>query len=287
MTEEKKPRKFQIIDKVSKDEDVSENIVPILEEKIDLGGIIVHDGLYGEEDEDVEAYDDSDIFNPEMAGYDPRITDELDAAHAAEEFLMDCAVEWLPQLPQITILIENNIRLDYGVLMGAKIVFEEMKDRVNEQQLDAMIAATLLFGEETPQDMKPYYDMLTTEAQDFAHALDQALEIDNKDELEGSPYEGRLLMFAAITSDIEIAADFHQTEGEEPTYAEMHHFATLIESLSGNGDLPANLIKRVGESFNTLARVVDMPIYLQPDGYRLTLADGPPIPVQPYKPPRP
>src|SRR5690606_6297596 len=38
-----------------------------------------------------------------------------------QDLLMDCAVEWLPALPQVTALIDGGIRLDYGVLVSARI----------------------------------------------------------------------------------------------------------------------------------------------------------------------
>ncbi len=277
----KKPRTFRIIDKAPKG--AREPGLPMGEdEDVDLGRFVIDDGKYDDEDED-----DNDIYDPEMAGYDPRLVSELDAVEEAERFLIECAVEWLPELPLLDSLLEQGITLDYGVLVSAKVIADEMSDSVSAGELDAMLSSLLLFGEEDENSRREYYDMLTAEAQELALMLDEALNLDDHDALAAAPLAARTLMFAGLISDIEVAGELHEDEDEPPAYEDLHHAASLMQTLSAGDDLPPRLVQRAQDMFNIVAGAGELPLFLQREGGRLLLTDAPPITLHKPKPPRP
>lgn len=274
----KKPRTYRIIDKAPADSNPQS--LPMAEQKHDLGEFVLENDFDDEEDDD-------DIYDPEMAGYDPRIGTEFGGEQDEDEFLIDCAVEWLPELPMLESLLEHGIKLDYGILVSAKVIVEELGDSIDEGELDAMIATLLLFGEEDEESRRDYYDMLTGEAQDLALMLDETLSIDNHDALGAAPLDARTLMLAGLISDIEVAGEIHEDEGELPAYEDLQHTAALMQTLCDSDDLPPRLVRRAQDIFNTVAGAAELPLYLQREGGRLTLTDTPPIALNKPKPPRP
>lgn len=281
MTDDKKPRTFRIISKVDKDEDNIPKVEARIEdEELDLNGVIVDDGKYDEDDDD-------DIYDPTMAGYDPRIAELMEEDEEALAFLIDCAMEWLPELPMLESLLEHGIDLDYGVLVSARIITEELGDSVDEGRLDAMLSALMLFGEEDENNRRDYYDLLTADAQELALMLDQALNLPRHEDLEGAPADARLLMLAGIISDVEVAGEMFEDDGELPAYENLQHAGALMQTLSTNGDLPPRLIQRAQDMFNIIANSGELPLHLLRDGARLTLTDAPPAPAHKPKPPRP
>lgn len=275
----KKPRTYRIIDKAPAE--ANPHSLPVGEQKYTL------DDFVNENDLDDEEEDDDDIYDPEMAGYDPRIGTEFGGEQSEDEFLIDCAVDWLPELPILESLLEHGIRLDYGVLLSAKVIVDELGDSIDESELDAMLAALLPFGEEDEENRRTYYDMLTGEAQDLALMLDETLNIDNHDGLSAAPLDARTLMLAGLISDIEVTGEIHEEEDELPAYEEMQHTAALMQTLCDNDDLPPRLVRRAQDSFNTVAGAAELPLYLQREGGRLMLTDAPPIALNKPKPPRP
>lgn len=281
MTDDKKPRKFHIITKAPKDDDATPKVEARIEdEELDLAGVIIDDGRYDDEDED-------DIYDPNMAGYDPRIAGMLDEDDEELAFLIDCAMDWLPELPMLESLFEHGINLDYGVLVSAKIITEELGDSVGEDRLDAMLSSLMLFGEDDENNRREYYDLLTVDAQELALMLDQALNLARHEDLEDAPLDARMLMIAGIISDVEVAGEMFEDDGELPAYENLQHAGALIQTLSANGDLPPRLIQRAQDMFNIIATSGELPLHLARDDGRLTLTDAPPITAHKPKPPRP
>lgn len=290
MTDPKKARNFEIIAKVKKTDladDQSLSITPASDEPASddddsLRGLEVdHHAFAGSDD------DDDDIYDPAMAGYDPRMADELNSEQAYQEFLIDCAIDWLPELPLTETLLEHGITLDYGVLMSAKVLAEELGDDIDEGRLDAMLSALLLFGEEDEHNRREFYDLLTGEAQEFALILDEALAMNRHEMLADMGTDARLLMFAGIMADVEVLSEDREEEGEEPAYEDLQHMGALMDTLSQQGDLPPRLIARARDTFNKLASDGELPLYLLHDGNRLSLTDTAPSPQRTPKPPRP
>ena len=280
MTDEKKPRKFHIITKAPVDDEARKNEARIEDEEIDLAGVIVDDGKFDEDDED-------DIYDPNMAGFDPRLIDQLDPDQEAMEFLIDCAIEWLPELPMLESLMERGIDLDYGVLVSAKVIAEEMADSVSEGELDAMLSSLMLFGEEDENSRRDYYDLLTAEAQELALMFDETLNIDNHEDLSAAPLDARILMLAGIISDVEVAGELYEDDGELPEYENLHHAGMFMQTLSANNDLPPRMVQRALDMFNIIAGAGEIPLFLTREEGRLTLSDTPPVIAHKPKPPRP
>ncbi len=281
MTDEKKPRKFHIISKVGKDEDATPKIeARILDEELDLAGVIIDDGKYDDEDDD-------DIYDPTMAGYDPRIAGLMDEDDEELAFLIDCAMDWLPELPMLESLFEHGVNLDYGVLVSAKIITEELGESVDEGRLDAMLSTLMLFGEDDENNRREYYELLTADAQELVLMLDEALHLPRHEDLEAAPHDARMLMLAGIISDVEVAGEMFEDDGELPAYENLQHAGALMQTLSANGDLPPRLIQRAQDMFNIIANSGELPLHLMRDGGRLMLTDAPPVTAHKPKPPRP
>lgn len=284
MTKDKKPRNFLIIGKVPPGDETAARSLPVDDEELDLGGVEVDHHAFGAEgdfDSDAALYGQTVAIRDGEEAQDDEEEDDL----SVQEFLIDCAIEWLPELPLTESLLENGITLDYGVLVSAKILVEELGDDADVGRLDAMMASLLLFGEDDEDNRRDYYDMLTGEAQDMAHMLDDALTTSDPDLLAAAPQTARLLLFAGIASDVEVAGEAYEDDGEAPERDDLYRAGAMMQTLSRMEDLPPRLVLRAQDTFNALCTAAALPLHLLRAGGRLTLTDAK-TPPRTRKPPR-
>ena len=224
------------------------------------------------------ADDENDIsFTPE---------DEEDAEEQA--FLFDCAVEWLPNTDQIAALIDDGIRLDYGVLVSARLTVEEFQHDVTDEELDNMVAALLLYAEEDEELRAAFSEHLSIGAQHLAAELQSVTYAKSRAEFSAASVEARQLMWMGVLSDLTVAQEMFEEMDELVEYDDMKLSADLFEMMSAQNDMPARLVDRAESLFNDMASAQDIPLRLKREGDRLIVdrRDGMEIKFRP-KPPKP
>lgn len=225
-------------------------------------------------------------------GYVPEDADEYpdeDADDAFDDMLMECAVEWLPDLPQVSRLIDSGITLDYGVLVSARIAVEEFEDRVDETILDDMLAVLLLYGEDEAEDRLEYSELLSPSAQYLAAQMDLAMQGRKGRGIAEAELEARQLLWLGVLSDLTVATEAFEETGEPAALDDMQLSAKLFTLMCEQGDMPDHLVEQALALFNPLAAASELPLSLHARGAVITLQDDtPPAPDAPAaKPPKP
>lgn len=211
---------------------------------------------------------------------------EIDVEEDAEDqqYLYDYAMEYLPRLPQLDLLLEE-VELDYSVLVALRAAAETLKDELDATALDDLLSAFLLFSEEDEELQAGLYQELSAGAQQNILDLEDIAHAESAEAVASAPAHARMMMMIGALGDIELSAELLE-EGIDVEIEEVEIAASAFVAFTEKGGIPHPLMARAVSSFNQLADKAELAMALRHEGDSLRLDEHRP-PAPGAKPPRP